>query len=397
MKKPTIKYIQGDKENGIEYDWKLIRKEYKKLECPPDVYDPSELPLNQAKYFVCLSERNVGKTTNWLLLGMVMNKLYGTEIQYIRQREDMIMPKSLKDLFSTILRYNYIEKLTDGEWDCVFYKSRRFYYARSDDSGKITDVAPHHFMFCCNIEKGDDLKSSYNAPLGDLLLFDEFVGKYYANNEYIAFCQLAKTIIRDRRSPIFAFCANTINPHSPYFNEIEIFDTVQHMVQGDKEIVKSSKGTIIYVELIGATIERKRKKSIVNQLFFGFKNPLLGSITGESWSIDNYQHIPEITEDEPEPQILSRCLYIYHSNKYVRLDIVQHVNLGICIYAHWATKTHEDSVILTVEDRFDKRYRYGLGSGRIEKFIRKCYAENRFYYATNDVGCFIENYIKNYT
>lgn len=395
MKKPTIKYIQGNKENGIEYDFKLIRKEYSKLNCPDDVYNPCTAPLEKAKLFTILSERNVGKTTNWLLFGMIMNQLYGTEIQYIRQREDMIMPKSMKDLFSTILRYEYISKITDGEWNGVFYKARRFYYAKVDDSGKVIEAAAQHFMFCCCIEKATDLKSSYNAPLGDLLIFDEFIGKYYAVNEFISYCDLAKTIIRERRSPLFIFLANTINPHSPYFNELEIFETVQLMNPGDKNTIKTSRGTNIYIELVGVNQSRKTKKSIVNQLFFGFKNPLLGAITGESWSIDNYQHIPEYDEEKEEPRVISRKIYVYNSNKYLRLDVIDNPDLGLCLYTHWASKTHKDSIILTCEDRFDNRYHYGLGEGNIEKFIKKMYNENRIYYATNDCGAFLENYIKN--
>lgn len=391
-----VQYINNNPEYGIKYDWNKIRKEYKKLNCPADVYNPFSAPITQAKLFVLMSERNVGKTTNWLLVGMIMAWHYGTVIQYVRQTETMIMPKSTQDLFSTILRYEYVSAITEGEYDTIFYKSRRYYFAKSDDAGRIVDVAPDPFMFCCCVEKAMDLKSSHNAPTGDLILFDEFIGKYYYQNEFVRFCDLAKTIIRGRHSPIFVFAANTINPHSTYYNELEIYDVVQRLHTGEHDIVTTSKGTKIYVEIIGTTVEKKRKTSIVNQLFFGFKNPLLASITGEdSWAINNYQHIPEIQEDEEQPEIVSRSLYIYHSNKYVRLDIVQHQTLGICIYAHWATKTHNDSIILTDEMRFDRRYQYLLGRGKVENFVKKCLYENRIYYATNDIGAFVENYVKN--
>ena len=76
-----MKYINDNPEFGIQYDWKKIRKEFDKLQIPADVYDPTTAPLEKAKYFVETSERNIGKTTNWLLLGMVMNSMYGTIIQ----------------------------------------------------------------------------------------------------------------------------------------------------------------------------------------------------------------------------------------------------------------------------------------------------------------------------
>ena len=328
---------------------------------------------------------------------MILNMLYGTIIQYIRQTEHMIMPKALKNLFSVIIEFGYIEKITGGKYNSVVYKSRRFYYCLVDDSGKIIEQATEHFMFCACIEKAEDLKSSYNAPLGDLIILDEFIGKYYYPNEFVRFCDLVKTIIRGRRSPIIVMLANTINPHSMYYNELEIYDDIQQMQIGDKRLITTERGTKIYIEIIGATIEKKRKNSIINALFFGFKNPMLGSITGENWAIKCYPHIPELPdEDNPEKEYIttiSRQMYIYYNNKYVRMDLVEHYELGVCLYLHWATRTYQDSIILTAVERQDPRYRYKLGAGKLEKYIRRLFAENRVYYASNDVGSFVESYL----
>lgn len=391
-----MKYILNKEEYGIEYDWKKIRKEYRKLECPDDVYDPTTAPLETAKYFMENSERNVGKTTNWLLIGMVMHEMYGTIIQYIRQTENMIVPKQLKNLFDTILTYDYVSKVTNGRWNSVLYHARRYYYCNVDEeSGAIVEKSPDHFMFCASIDKAMDLKSSYNAPFGDLIIWDECIGKIYYPNEFVSFCDLVKTIIRGRRSPIIVLLANTINPHSMLYNELEIYDEVQLMHVGEHKLIETSKGTKIYVEWIGVKQEKKLKNNIINQLFFGFKNPLLGSITGDDWAIKPYQHIPELPQNDEKAyaNIVSRRLYLYYNNKYVRLDIVNHYELGLCIYAHWATKTYSDSVILTTVDRFDNRYYYKLGPGDLRKFIERCFSENRIYYATNDIGSFVDAYM----
>ena len=393
-----MKYINDNPEFGIQYDWKKIRKEFDKLQIPADVYDPTTAPLEKAKYFVETSERNIGKTTNWLLLGMIMNDMYGTIIQYIRQTENMIMPKSLKNLFSVIVECGYISKITDGKYNNVIYKSRRYYYTLTDESGKVIEQAAEHFMFCGNIEKAEDLKSSYNAPTGDLIILDEFIGKYYYPNEFVRFCDLVKTIIRGRRSPIIVMLANTINPHSMYYNELEIYDDIQQMQIGEKRMIETSRGTKVYIEIIGATVEKKRKNNIINQLFFGFRNPMLGSITGENWAVKCYPHIPELPDQSAEEgdyiEIVSREMYIYYNNKYVRMDLVRHYQLGLCLYLHWATRTYNDSIIFTAVDRQDARYRYKLGSGKLQKFVKQLFAENRVYYASNDVGSFVESYLQ---
>ena len=61
-----IEYIGGDPDNGIKYDLKLIRKEYKKLGVPKMFWNPSKGPLEQSRTFCVLSERSIGKTTNAL-------------------------------------------------------------------------------------------------------------------------------------------------------------------------------------------------------------------------------------------------------------------------------------------------------------------------------------------
>ena len=389
-------YILNNPDYGIDYDWKALRKMYKKLECPPDVYDPTNCPLETCKYFVANSERNVGKTTNWLLLGMLMHEKYGTVIQYVRQTENMIVPKALKNLFDTIRIYNYVAKVTDGRWNSIMYRARRFYYCWVDeDTGEITEKDNDHFMFCCSIDKAEDLKSSYNAPLGDLIIWDECIGKYYYPNEFVRFCDLVKTIIRGRRSPIIVLLANTIQPHSPLYSELEIYDEVQLLHAGDHKIIETAKGTKIYLEWIGVTGEKKQKNTVINKLFFGFKNTLLGSITGDDWAIKCYPHIPEFPKDDDEAfaDIISRKLYIFFNNKYVRLDVVRHYQLGLCMYAHWATKTYQDSIIFTTVERTDNRYQYKLGTGNLSKFINDCFTQNRVYYSTNDIGSYIEAYL----
>ena len=83
----NLQYIDNDLNKGLKYNFKKIFKEFKKLNVPGDVHTPLETNLARNKYIVEMSERSVGKTTNWLLLGLCMFKLYGTQIQYIRQNQ----------------------------------------------------------------------------------------------------------------------------------------------------------------------------------------------------------------------------------------------------------------------------------------------------------------------
>ena len=104
-------------------------------------------------------------------------------------------------------------------------------------------------MMMLSIDKHLDYKSVYNCPTGDIIIFDEFIGNYYYRNEFVNFNDLLKTIIRERQSPIIVMLANVIEKNSQYFNELEIYDNIQRLHQGENEIITSERGTKIYVEI----------------------------------------------------------------------------------------------------------------------------------------------------
>ena len=64
--------ILNDTAHSVKIDWKKAFDIYNKLGCPAEVYNPSELPIDKAAWFVLTSERNTGKTTNLVLLAMIL-------------------------------------------------------------------------------------------------------------------------------------------------------------------------------------------------------------------------------------------------------------------------------------------------------------------------------------
>lgn len=379
----TIKYIDNDIQKGIEINWKRVQRECKALGVPDDVYTPFSHNFYSAKYFVECSERSIGKTTNWLLLGMILNKMYGIQIIYIRQIIDMIMPRNLK-LFHTILENGYVEKITDGEYNSVKYFSRGFYYINTVEKTEASEP----FCICMSIDNNLEYKSSFNAPRGDLIIFDEFIGKHTSPDEFCQFEDLVKTIIRERESPIVVLLANTIDRYHVYFKELEIYDYVQIMQNGEQRLVTTDMGTHININLIAnkRNVQRKEKH---NSLFFGFKNKKLNAIRGGEWATNSYPHIPKC---EYREEIRNR--YVDFNGKLIKLDIVYTELVGLAVFVHDATQTYDDSVIYTSEDIKDKNHRYLLGHSKIDKLIWTLYAQNKFYYAHNMLGEMINSYVK---
>lgn len=378
-----IKYIDDDMEKGILIDWKKVLKEYKKLNIPSDVYTPSHIPFTQAKYFVDCSERSIGKTTNWILLGMILYKMYGISIQYIRQILDMIMPRNLK-LFRTILQFDYVAKITNGRFNNVRYDSREFYFYNTETGEKDDKPFMNTLSIDCNLE----YKSSYNAPTGDMIIFDEFIGKWCRPNEFVDFEDLVKTIIRERKSPIVVMLANTIDKYHTYFKELEIYDDIQTMNIGESRLITTEMGTHVFVNLIGNVRPTKQKQEH-NALFFGFKNQKLNSIRGGEWATNSYPHIPR-----EEYESICKNHYVLFNSKLLRLNLVVNESVGMCVYVHEATQTYDDSIIYTTDFIEDKRYKYIMGFNALDKKIWSFYFENKFYYSDNRIGEMIKSYLK---
>ena len=388
-----MKYINNDIQCGIEYDWRKVKEEFRKLNIPKDVYSPMHLPFDKAKYNVLLSERSRGKTTNILLLGMCMHKLYGTTIEYIRKKEDQITKKITINLFTTILEYDYIEKLTDGKYNSIWYNARRWYYCLVDEDGNVIEKAPTHFMSMLSIDRNETYKSGYNAPRGDFIVYDEFISKYYYADEFLYFTDLLKTIIRDRLSPIIFMLSNMIDKNSEYLDELMISDQVMLMTVGDSSLITTKKGTNIYVELLEMskkTITPRRQLS--NKLYFGFDNPKLINITGGDWVVENYPHIPKKIEYE---SVITNIFMKFSSN-FIRLEVVTYNDQFFVFCTKFTSVIYDDSIILTLEPPDKSNEIYGLGRGKVFKFIWGLYDDKRFRYQSNTIGAWIDKYVYQY-
>lgn len=399
----VIKYYDDKEENGIKYDLKLIEKEFKKLNVPNWTYQINFKALG-TRWSQILSERSAGKTTNILLLGMVFNKIYGTQLCYIRQKRDMVSPSKSMTMFDTIIKYDngkYIRMLTDGEYNNIKYHWKKYYFTKTDEKGNIEKQDKTPFMYAMSVDDNFNYKSSFNNPLADFVVFDEFIGKTYAQNECVDFMDLVKTIIRDRRGSLIFMLANTINVNSTYFKEFEISRQVKKMRLGTWNIFTTPLGTKIYVE-IAKNEKAKPKKKISNMLYFGFRNPKLVSITGEgedAWAFNQVPHIVKFIDGEKiEKRLIEDRVYIELANEMLQLEFKYANELGPMIEVHPATykRDEENCIIFTENDAFNDAYnkfsRLKMGS-RIYSIIMRMYKYNKIYFSDNETGAMFYDYI----
>ena len=237
------------------------------------------------------------------------------------------------------------------------------------------------------LKRKDSYKSSGGFETVDYVIFDEFIGDRYILNEFVHLCDLLKTLFRDRYSPVVFMLANTIDLHSEYFNEMEIYEDIQLIEVGTSQTITTEKGTNIYVELIKDAKEVTEKKKF-NSLFFGFKNSRISSITGDGWAFSEYPHI------EAGYHTIQHGIYIDYHGRFLELEIVEYPERGVFIIVHRANKPYDDSVIYSNSELKDKRYRFHMGDGSaLDKFIAYCIVNHRILFHDNSCGTIFFNHV----
>lgn len=383
-------------ENEIVYDWDLIKKEFDALKIPDEVYHPDFEMIKRNAYQIGMSDRTVGKTTTWVLVGMIMNWIYGTIIQYVRATDDELTANSNK-LVKVINEYDagrYIRQITKGEYNHIFYKDRAFWYCWIDEEGAIVKRAPEELIKCLSIQHAEQYKSTYNAPKGDLIILDEFVSRqrHVSDDEPVDFLDLCCTIVRTRANGTVVLLGNTIANSSPYFDELEVRNVVKKMETGDSQEYETEAGTRLYIEKI-FSVAIAKKKEAVNKRLFGFSDPRLNSITGRG-SVATRIH-PHIDMNE-EYRTLNNQLFIDTDGDFLSVKICTSENIGPHIQVRFTSEKmiNDNDVILStkiVTD--DRRYKWGLGNDKITKTLTKYVVNRKIFFYSNAVGTAFFQYL----
>lgn len=376
--------------NGTKINWNEVEKYFNEF-VPKGYYNPFDYhEVNSGKWIVDLSERSTGKTTNVLLLGMVLHKMYGTTICYIRETNEMIMPKHCIRLFETIKEFGYIEKITNGRYNTVKYRARQFFYYNNTND----EIDDDPILTVLSLDENFDNKSSLNVPRGDLIIFDEFISDRNYQNEFILLCDTIKTIIRERDTPIIWLLANTIDKHNYMFKELGIYLQIQNMRLNETKIITNECGTVVDVAFIGHNpedIPEHRKRH--NAKFFGFANPKLNSIRGGDWATKIYPHCPRVENAE----YIIRNRYIRFNGFLLNLEFMKADDLGLFVNIHVANHVYDDSQIWTLDNQLNKRNEhYFIERSKLGKIFVELKNDNKVYYATNLEGSLVETYFREF-
>lgn len=370
----SFRYIDNDKTKGIKYNYKKITKLYRSLGIPPE-YDFTEIiPIENEnlKWYNLNSERSVGKTTNILLYGMCMNKLYGTQIQLVRHR--VVKASYYRDLFNTIIQYDngkYIKKLTDDKYNGVKYYQKKFYYILVNEDGVEEARSPEPFCVSLASEDCYNLCSQYEAPLGDWIILDECFNDKNTPDEFVRFLHLHKTIVRERMSDKIFILGNTLDVNNIWYRQLTIHNEVRKLKRGESKIVYTSQQMPIYIHFLENRTPEKRK--LFNKAHYGFDNPELNAIVGNGeWNMKMY---PQTCVLKNRVMLARGIFFNYHDDLYLEGAFIN-TDSGVFFEIHPSTY-------------------YSASNGRIQYILDVPIEPNQVFFNNDKLACRIKGMIAN--
>ena len=342
-----------------------------------------------AHYYVIYGERSNGKTYSSLDYALENYLTDGEQFAYVRRWGEDIRKKQLSQLFAAHADNGRIGKLTKDAWTGMDYTGNKFRLTKSDEDGKLTiseDICGYAF----DLNSMEHYKS-ISFPRVTTIIFDEFLSRNgYLPNEFILFTNVISTIVRQRNNVKIIMLGNTVNRSCPYFQEMGL-SHVKEQEPGTVDVYHyGSSGLEVIAEYCSPTAKRGGKKSDV---YFAFDNPELQMITQGAWEIAIYPHKP----CKFAPKDIDCLFFIEFENDMLQCECVS-MDTGPFIFIHRKTtpiKKPDEDIVYTTRPSEKWNYRMCL-TKQTDKFshtIMNFFRENRVFYADNEVGEIVRNYL----
>lgn len=355
-------------------------------------YDRTEIDATDANWRIIIGQRSNGKS--YSICKTILEDYFdsGKRAAYIRRYEEMITPKNIQTLFDPHI--SLIIAASNGEYNGVFYRAKEFHLCYYEEDGSITKKDPTPFCICRAVNTWETTKGA-DVGIINLICYDEFLSREgYLKDEFLAFCNLCSSIIRNRKDCVIYMLANTVSKYSPYWTEFGI-EGVDKMKQGEIRVYSYSKSKMkLAIEYCAASDTTKE----VNENFFAFENAQLQVIQNGQWEMASYPHAPyKIFDDD-----IRYRFYVYFAGQLFQGQIV-HPTTGsqrkdLFIFFCRQTKDieiNDKTVLYSTEPTLSICHCRYLNDTPTElhKLIKNLILKNHMYFADNEVGEIIRSWL----
>lgn len=347
----------------------------------------------KAKYNVIVSGRSDGKT--FACLEHIIKKFFesGEKDQgaIIRRWQDDFTGKRGQQMFSALVQEGIVEKYSNGKWNNIKYYASKWYFCKYNSERsemEAVDEYPFCYGFAITAQEHD---KSTSYPNITNILFDEFITRGgYLPDEFVLFCNVLSTIIRQRDNVTVFMCGNTINKYCPYFAEMGL-KHVENMEIGSVELYRYGDSDLT-VAVEYPNVGRLHKKK--SNTYFAFDNPKLQMITGGAWELEIYKHVPR----KYKPNEVVFNFFVNFDSHILHCEVIEGDD-DIFVSVHPKTTPikyeREDLVYSTVIDNGFPNVRKSFMKpvDNIDRKIAMLYNMGKFFYSDNETGDVLKNFL----
>lgn len=356
-------------------------------------YDSTDIDALEAMYNLIIGQRSNGKTFKMCRKILTAYIDEGLPSSYIRRWKEEITGALIEILFNP--HNEWLKEYTKNKYNGIRYYRKAWYLAHYETTktGETVRTASDSKPFCrCYAVSTAESTKGADPGAQKYIVFDEFITRrFYINNEFVHFQNLLSSIIRDRSGVKIYMLANTVNKFCPYFAEMGISD-VQDMQPGTINFYsdEQQKRPSIAVEYCAASANTKKVSK-----YFNFANPQLNMITSGAWEIASYRHAPDDIDDYD----ILIPFFILFAGKIIQGDIYNYKDYPVIFYHLKTTPLqHPNKDIIYSEVVIDGNplHMCSISGGRTkaQKLIEQLIKTNRTFYADNNVGELVNNWLK---
>lgn len=335
-----------------------------------------------------IGERSNGKTFDVLSLGIANFWQHDKQMAYIRRWQDDFTGKRGAQIFDAVVSAGKVSEITGGEWTGVMYKASRWYLCRGEGENREVMERPFCYGFAISAQEHD---KSTAYPDITHIVFDEFLTRnMYLPDEFVLFMNVLSTIIRDRRDAKIWMLGNTVNKYCPYFAEMGITH-IKDMKPGDIDVYRYGESSLtVAVEFTAPNVQGK-----ASDVYFAFDNPKLSMITGKGtiWEIDIYPHCPM----HYAPKDIIFTYFIKFDADLLQCEIISNGDAVFTFIHRKTTDIKNPDADLIFQTDYDPRpnYRRRISAppDNIGKKIFSFFLSDSVYYADNEIGEIVRNYL----
>lgn len=352
-------------------------------------YSLKKILQHDATYNLIIGERSNGKTFAVHEYGLREFWENGSQMAVIRRWQDDYTGKRGSTMFDGIVNAGVVSKITNGEWTGIYYFSSRWFLCRYEDGKRIQMETPFAYGFAITSQEHD---KSTSYPMVRTILFDEFLTRQaYIPDEFVLYCNVLSTIIRQRNDVKIFMLGNTVNKYCPYFKEMGL-KHVQDMKQGDIDLYRYGDSRLLVAVEYCKPNGSGGKPS---DFYFAFDNPKLNMITGGAWEIDVYPHCP----CKYRPKDIRYIFFISFDATILQCEVVC-VHDGYFLFIHEKTteiKYPDKDLVFSLTNwshSRNKRRNIMRPEDELGSKIAWFFKHNRVFYQDNEVGEVVANYLK---